>query len=170
MDWKQLQEEHKEWSLRNFGVCPLWQWQLGLIEEVGELAHAHLKSVQHIRGTTEEFYAKKIDAVADCMIFLAGYCTCKGWILDEEVRLALLTEGEESYLPEICISYAARHAGFVNPRALIKYLHRYCIAESIDFESATFEAWAVVKQRDYRCNSEVDRVTKATTGDAENGA
>jgi NTP pyrophosphatase (non-canonical NTP hydrolase) len=47
---------------------------IGLVEEVGELAHAHLKQKQKIRGTYKEHQAAKIDAIGDIMIYLADYC------------------------------------------------------------------------------------------------
>ena len=52
---------------------------------LGHLNHAHLKSVQGIRGTPEEHAAKIKDAIGDIVLFLADYSTCKGWDLDEIV-------------------------------------------------------------------------------------
>ncbi len=72
---KQLQDEHRIWSRENFGVSPSYQPLLGIMEEVGELSHAHLKSEQGIRGSQAEHYSAKIDAVGDIVIFLASYCT-----------------------------------------------------------------------------------------------
>lgn len=45
-----------------------------MVEELGELAHAHLKSRQGIRGDKAHHRAKAKDAVADLMIFIASYC------------------------------------------------------------------------------------------------
>ena len=42
IDFDRLQAEQAEWSARNFGAQPSWHMVLGLIEEVGELAHAQL--------------------------------------------------------------------------------------------------------------------------------
>ena len=49
---------------------------LGLMEEVGELSHAHLKGLQGIRGMDDpvECKRKKSDAVGDIVIYLASYC------------------------------------------------------------------------------------------------
>lgn len=69
-----LQAEVAEWSARNFpGKLP-HQPLLGVQEETGELAHAHLKGEQGIRHTPEEIRAMKMDAVADIVIYLADYC------------------------------------------------------------------------------------------------
>jgi len=38
---------------------------MGLVEEVGELAHAHLKNEQGIRGTPEEHVQAKVDAIGE---------------------------------------------------------------------------------------------------------
>ena len=57
MNFKQLQEEVREWSHRNFGLRPTYWPLLGAAEEIGELAHAHLKGEQCIRGTPEKHIA-----------------------------------------------------------------------------------------------------------------
>jgi len=49
---------------------------LGLIEELGELAHSHLKEQQGIR-TSEDHVAKAKDAIGDIVIFLADYCNAR---------------------------------------------------------------------------------------------
>lgn len=82
----QLQEELKPWQLHNFGNRPSWMPLLGACEEIGELAHAHLKQAQGIRGTPEEHIAKKKDAVCDAIVFLADYCNAEG--IDLEATLA----------------------------------------------------------------------------------
>jgi len=52
---------------------------LGAVEELGELAHAHLKQEQGIRGTAAEHEEKAKDAVADVVIFLSDYCSKRGF-------------------------------------------------------------------------------------------
>jgi len=83
---RRLQAEQHEWAKRNFGeevqtYLPL----LGVVEEVGELAHAHLKEAQGIR-TTEDHEAKAKDAVGDAIIYLADYCSRRGWDLQDIVE------------------------------------------------------------------------------------
>lgn len=48
---------------------------LGVGEEAGELMHAHLKTLQGIRLTSEEGREKKKDAVGDIIVYLAHYCS-----------------------------------------------------------------------------------------------
>lgn len=86
-DLTQMQAEHREWAERNFGIGrPSWQPLLGALEELGELAHAHLKDVQGIRGTSDDHRAAKIDAVADVIIYLTDYCNLE----DIDLRGAVL--------------------------------------------------------------------------------
>lgn len=149
MNYEQLQKEQNEWSLRNFGPHPTWHAQLGIIEEVGELAHAHLKSVQGIRGTELDHFVAKVDAVADCVIFLSDYCTCMDWNLADEVEVAGKTIGTVGDAHEL-ITKMSQQVG--NPRGLLRLLMRYCLLEGIDFHDAVFSTWEQVKQRDWRKN------------------
>jgi len=82
---RQLQDEQRPWVQHNFGDRPSWWPLLGVMEELGELAHAHLKKAQGIR-TNEDHDAKAADAVADIVIFLADYCSAVGIDLESVVR------------------------------------------------------------------------------------
>lgn len=81
-----LQREQAEWARRNFGEQPAWCSVVGAMEELGELAHALLKSQQGIRGTDEEHRAAAADAVADVIVFLAGFCSATKIDLEKTVR------------------------------------------------------------------------------------
>ena len=70
---RKLQQEQKEWSDRNFPNREGYYQLLGLVEEVGELAHAHLKQLEGIRRN-EDHRLNIIDAIGDIVVFLAGYC------------------------------------------------------------------------------------------------
>lgn len=77
---EKTQEEILEWSTRNFGEVPNSQIPmrvssfLGMVEEIGELAHALLKWAQGIRGTPEEHREAVSDAIADLMVFTLDFC------------------------------------------------------------------------------------------------
>lgn len=73
IDIKQLQAEHKEWEEKNFGKQPPTTGFMGMVEEIGELAHAMLKSQQKIR-MNENHSAKIIDAVGDIFVYMMGFC------------------------------------------------------------------------------------------------
>lgn len=87
MTLREIQIAQNEWATRNFGEQEAITQFLGVVEEVGELAHSILKQQQCIRGSHEEHEAKARDAVGDIAIFLLGYCNRRGWdlqaIIDE---------------------------------------------------------------------------------------
>lgn len=85
MTFRQLQEEQRPWVQRNFGEHPSWHPLLGAVEELGELAHAHLKEAEGIR-TNEDHEENAKDAVADVIIYLADYCTSRGFDLQQIVE------------------------------------------------------------------------------------
>jgi NTP pyrophosphatase (non-canonical NTP hydrolase) len=86
MNFQEFQLEVLEWQLQNFPDSKPYQPLLGLQEEVGELAHAHLKMEQGIRGSMAEHMAAKKDAVGDILIFLANYCCHNGIDMGEAVQ------------------------------------------------------------------------------------
>jgi NTP pyrophosphatase (non-canonical NTP hydrolase) len=59
---------------------------LGMVEEVGELAHALLKQAQGIRGPWDTLEAKAKDALGDVFVFAANVANRKGWDLARVVR------------------------------------------------------------------------------------
>ena len=75
---RQMQLERDKWVARNFPDDQLVNSILGATEEIGELSHHYLKWTQGIRGTEEDHKAGMLDAVADCVIFLAGVCSHLG--------------------------------------------------------------------------------------------
>lgn len=84
MDLAQLQAEQKEWLRHNFPNAQPWEALMGALEELGELAHAHLKGHYLIRGmTTDAARAKKADAIGDVIIYLTSYCNTNGLDLAE---------------------------------------------------------------------------------------
>ena len=80
-----VQVEQKPWITHNFGDRPAWMPLVGVMEELGELAHYFLKMAQGIRGTEKEHRAGIKDAVADIVIFLCDFCTSQGIDLEAEV-------------------------------------------------------------------------------------
>jgi len=86
LNLKQLQEEQRPWVKHNFPGRKPYFPLLGVMEEVGELAHAHLKAEQGIRGSTEELNAKAQDAIGDIVVFLADYCSANGYDFQEIIE------------------------------------------------------------------------------------
>ena len=88
MNLKTLQKMQKQWVDHNFAGQPPWHAVLGVVEEVGELSHAHLKSCQGIRGSADGHRKKIADAIGDIVIFLASYCNAAGFDLNKCVTEA----------------------------------------------------------------------------------
>jgi NTP pyrophosphatase (non-canonical NTP hydrolase) len=78
-----LQHQLHEWRQQNFPEAEEDQQLLGIIEELGELAHANLKRKQGIRGAEEIHEGEEMDAIGDLMIYLCGYCSYRGWDLEK---------------------------------------------------------------------------------------
>jgi len=73
-----LQQERDEWVAENFPDDGVEDSILGAVEELGELAHSYLKRKQGIRGDAEQHEGMMADAVADCVIYLAGVASHLG--------------------------------------------------------------------------------------------
>lgn len=71
----QLQKERDAWVAHNFPGQQMPDALLGAVEELGELSHHYLKHTQGIRGSQHHHAVEMADAVADCVIYLAGVCS-----------------------------------------------------------------------------------------------
>lgn len=82
LTFRGLQDEYKPWNDHNFPDRDVYYPLLGAMEELGELAHAHLKDICGVKGTHEQHHEqhheKKKDAIGDIVVFLADYCTANG--------------------------------------------------------------------------------------------
>lgn len=100
MDLTVLQTEAREWQKKNFGLDRPAHWPLiGVVEELGELAHAHLKREQGIR-LNEDHIAKAKDAVGDIVVFLADYCTAMDFDFGQVVSDVWTEVKERDYTNE----------------------------------------------------------------------
>jgi len=89
MEVSDMQDKHREWLIKNFPDQRPHQPLLGIMEEVGELAHAHLKNEQGIRAMDPDLaFAKKMDAVGDIFIYLCSYCSSNSIDLETAVQHA----------------------------------------------------------------------------------
>lgn len=77
----EIQAELKVWTKYNFSQQESIMPIMGMIEELGELTHAHLKELQGIRKS--DFLADKKDAIADITIYLLNYFNC----IDKDISL-----------------------------------------------------------------------------------
>lgn len=88
MDLNHLQAERNVWVAKNFPGDTLTDSLMGAVEELGELAHHILKRKQGIRGDVAMHTAEIEDAVADCVIFLAGIATHEHFAFGDAVQKA----------------------------------------------------------------------------------
>lgn len=75
-----LQQEIHEWRLYNFPLSNEEDQFVGLVEEIGELAHVRLKIRQGIRNVdlnTER------DAIGDILIYLFNYCSERQYDIED---------------------------------------------------------------------------------------
>jgi NTP pyrophosphatase (non-canonical NTP hydrolase) len=87
--FSELQSETQIWRAKNFpGQASDASRQIaGMMEELGELAHAWLKQDQGIRGD-EDLEGLEMDAIGDLIIYLCGYCSARGIFLSEAIARA----------------------------------------------------------------------------------
>jgi NTP pyrophosphatase (non-canonical NTP hydrolase) len=87
---KELQEESGRWRAANFDPekRTVFHGLAGVTEEVGELAHAILKSDQGIRGTAEEHKMAAFDALGDIIVYLCSVSDSLGLSLQDAVEYA----------------------------------------------------------------------------------
>jgi NTP pyrophosphatase (non-canonical NTP hydrolase) len=92
-DWKpennyfsmrKIQREQGPWVKHNFGNRPAWMPLVGMMEELGELAHAFLKKSQKIRK--QDYDAKMKDAIGDIVIFMSDFANSQNFDIEEIVQ------------------------------------------------------------------------------------
>lgn len=85
---RRMQGEHSEWQRRNFAESATGaNSYLGMVEEMGEMAHAMLKRNQGIRDIDDEKALDLIiDAHCDWIIFSFGLANDLGYDLESELE------------------------------------------------------------------------------------
>lgn len=83
-----LQRVMSMWQLNNFPDATPDDPFTGMVEELGELAHARLKMKQGIR-TDEDHEAAERDALGDILIFMTHYATLRKIRLSDAVLEAM---------------------------------------------------------------------------------
>lgn len=83
---REIQQEHSEWVAKNFPDTREHHPLLGMVEEIGELSHAHLKAEQGIRGSAEKHIFDKKDALGDIVIYMLHYCEFQGFDLQSIIE------------------------------------------------------------------------------------
>lgn len=165
IDWKKLIEERNKWVAHNFPAAVSHQPQhgvFGVMEEVGELAHAHLKQAQGIR-MNEDHDAKAKDAIGDVTIYLLGIMNHVHFIPRDEyeprivsgipttVDEALLRLGQS--LGSLCRNAVNLHRSWdLHINKTVYYCRKYCEFRGWDYEQIVLDTWGDVKKRDWIVN------------------
>jgi NTP pyrophosphatase (non-canonical NTP hydrolase) len=83
----ELQTDHSYWLNHNFPRQKPHDALLGIVEEVGERTHAHLKFEQGIRSIDEENYHRQAgDALGDLFIYMMSYCNTNSLDLEKIIE------------------------------------------------------------------------------------
>jgi NTP pyrophosphatase (non-canonical NTP hydrolase) len=165
LDWNRLIEERNEWVAHNFPDPKIPNPQeslLGVIEEVGELAHAHLKELQNIRGTSETLQAEAKDAIGDATVYLWGVCNYLNYvptyveadttILEPQDALFQLARLSGQLAEEIRFDYRLAAKQLIDD--FVEMLITYCQFRQWDYEEIVTATWNHVKERDWQKNRE----------------
>lgn len=86
-----IRQEQKQWEADNFGPPNAYHSTLGMIEEMGELAHSLLKKAQGIRGNAAEHEAAIIDALGDIGLYYISLLNATDTITPQD-RITLTCE------------------------------------------------------------------------------
>ena len=80
-----LARDIHRWRHENFPRPTTSHWEpfLGMVEEIGELAHYLLKNRQQVR---EVHIADETDAICDVLIYLLHYCSDRGIDIEKELK------------------------------------------------------------------------------------
>ena len=157
----EIQAELKVWTIYNFGQQESIMPIMGMIEELGELTHAHLKELQGIRKS--DFLADKKDAIADITIYLLNYFNC----VDKDVSLIenVINFENEGYNNDEIILNISHKLGVLSENQMYnkskvvdtRYLSYILFslkeyAENIELDLLTIvnETWETVKLRDWK--------------------
>lgn len=150
----ELVEERNAWVAHNFPGTNPAETTLGVVEELGELAHSHLKQRQNIRGTAEEHVANGRDAVGDLIVYLLGCMSYRGVPKNTEgFRLRTVADPMDmdaifdlgAAVGGLCIRNSV-----YDIEQVIRCTMQYCHQRGWDFDEIVEETWAQVSKRDWQ--------------------
>ena len=152
MNWERLIAERDVWVEHNFPGEPQPESSLfGVIEELGELAHAHLKQSQGIRG--EEHEAEAQDAIGDLTIYLLGFMGHFKYIPYLKNHHPLSARAPKvsplGLLAHRVGALAITPGSRIACSRLVNELRSYCHDRDWSYEDIVLETWERVKQRDW---------------------
>lgn len=164
MDWDKLIEERNEWVAKNFepgNYFPSTEVQidtvLGCVEEVGELAHSHIKESQEIRGTQQEHEAAAKDAIGDLTVYLLGVMRHVGAPKIRQIYSSISSEKTLLALANAVGTLCIRQSRY-DVEKIVDLCRLYCDHKGWDYERIVQETWDHVKKRDWKAKPQ-DGVT-----------
>ena len=83
MNIEEFLDQQRAWLKHNFPSSGPDHQLMGIVEEVGELTHAILKSEQKIRGTEQQHEEAMRDAIGDILIYSSAYCITSDLSVDD---------------------------------------------------------------------------------------
>lgn len=171
--WQDYHQRRNTWVAHNFpttdgaGNIPMLETCEGVIEELGELAHASLKAKQNIRGTPDQHEADAKDAIGDLTVYLWGITARQPEFFTDEFfwehvenelkkpRVAYILE-MGAVLGGIASNVAQRYSAGgctvsrYNVVKLISLLIGYCKQRGWSYHDIVEETWSRVEQRDWQ--------------------
>ena len=163
-----LTKEVGRWSLNNFGS--LQNPWLGMVEEVGELAHCLLKRTQRIRGFDDPaFFLEQFkDALGDIGIYAANYAYNEKFYhvqypkAKPELTMDKHIANTIFWLSELMLVGETEEDYRVWFRNLLKEVSCVAILEGLDLQEVITDTWLRVKMRNWKENSLDGQTTAAT--------
>lgn len=159
MDWDVLVEQRNEWVAANFEpgeAFPKTDVQmdtvLGCVEELGELAHAHLKKSQSIRGTAEEHDANAKDAIGDLSVYLMGVMRHVGTPRERKIRAIEGNAMKTLFALAGAVGTLCDRQSLVDVENIVAFMWGYCELLGWDYEEIVCKTWEKVRQRDWKAN------------------
>jgi NTP pyrophosphatase (non-canonical NTP hydrolase) len=159
-----------QWSAVQFPANTPLEPLEGMVEELGELAHARLKRRQGIRHTPEECVAMERDAIGDMGIYLCDFASRTGIVLAAELErqgrrfagwrsnpvsdvraFGLLSLDAAVLLSDFADDVEYEEAG-AKAGDVLGALIYYAERRGWDFLGILNETWAGVSKRDWRAD------------------
>jgi NTP pyrophosphatase (non-canonical NTP hydrolase) len=149
--WQRLIEERNTWVNHNFPGDES-NSIFGVIEELGELTHHHLKEDQNIRGSADMHQEEARDAVGDLTIYMLGIMNVVGSPNQVHGPLHAFPDvepGEALLNLAIAVGRLVERMSTTTVTMCVYHLKHYCVLREWDYEEIVEETWERVKQRDW---------------------
>ncbi|SRR6266404_8351637 len=159
----ELIDQVSKWAAYNFSHKrdPAW----GVVEEIGEAAHACLKKFQGIRGYDEtRFHLDFADSLGDAMIFLSDWCSLhQAYFKFNRNEKMVMVEDHDAIMAHVlqCASAMFRYPAMLTPtlnegdvcsvvaQRVCTALEYWATFHKMDLKLITASVWIGVRKRDW---------------------